>query len=88
MYDHATFQDGSPAHSESVDTKTRPGSAGTLSEAKKGVGVWCINAPTESGEHFVWWEAETNLKFLVKKAGSNDSSFGDNYSTNLKKLVN
>ena len=56
MYDHATFQDGSPAHSESVDTKTRPGKRGKAERGQKrcGVGVWCINSPTESGEHFVW----------------------------------
>ena len=31
---------------------------------------------------------ELRLKFLFEKAGSNDSILGDNYSTNLKKLVN
>ena len=42
MYDHATFQDGSPAHSESVDTKMRPGKHGKPERGQKrcGEGVW------------------------------------------------
>ena len=45
-YDHATFQDGSPAHSESVDTKTRPGKRGKPEHSQKrcGEGVWRLLA--------------------------------------------
>ena len=41
-YDHATFQEGSPAHSKSVDTKTRPGKRGKPERGQKrcGEGVW------------------------------------------------
>ena len=39
MYDHATFQDGSPAHSESVDTKTRSGKRGKAERGQKRCGV-------------------------------------------------
>ena len=42
-YDHATFQDGSPAHSESVDTKTRPGKCGKAERDQKGV-AWAYGA--------------------------------------------
>ena len=46
-YDHATFQDSSPAHSEFVDTKTKPGKR-ERGQKRCGVVMCCINVPVET----------------------------------------
>ena len=66
MYDHATFQDGSPAHSESVDTRTRPGKHGKpeWGEKRCGMVVCRLKSPADVQSLLFAWATKVYLRRL------------------------
>ena len=71
ILNHATFQDGSPVHSESVDTKTRPGKRRKPERGQKRCGMvvaWACDADLRQWRRIPWAQICAGGTSRVKEA--------------------